>query len=97
VYRRLTECIDAVIRVAPKAGVHVLGLSSRRNIPDDTQPGQVYDIARILVADLATLASARNAPRVRPTLPAPRHIFSTDAYSQAGILLRQLEELERLL
>ena len=39
VYQRLTECMDAVIRVAPKAGVPVLGLSARRNVPDDTEPG----------------------------------------------------------
>ena len=36
VYERLTECMDAVIRVAPKIGVPVLGLSARRNVTDDT-------------------------------------------------------------
>jgi hypothetical protein len=97
VYRRLTECMDAVIRVAPKAGVQVLGLSARRNVPDDTEPGHAYDIARFLVADLAAIADARDAPRVRATLPAPKHIFPTEVYAHAGILLRQLEELERRL
>jgi len=97
VYRRLTECMDAVIRVAPKAGVQVLGLSSRRNVPDDTEAGHAYDIARFLVADLAAIADARAAPRVRATLPAPKHIFPTEVYAHAGILLRQLEALERLL
>jgi hypothetical protein len=63
VYRRLTECMDAVIRVAPKAGVEVLGLSARRNVPEDTEPGHAYDIAKFLVADLAAIANARNAPR----------------------------------
>jgi hypothetical protein len=94
VYRRLTECMDAVIRVAPKAGVHVLSLAARRNIPDNTEPGHAYDIARFLVADLAAIATATNAPRTRAALPAPKHIFATEAYAQAGILLRQLEELE---
>ena len=37
VYQRLTECMDAVIRVAPKVGVPVMGLSPRRNVPDDTR------------------------------------------------------------
>lgn len=97
VYQRLTECMDAVIRVAPKAGVPVLGLSARRNVPDDTEPGHAYDIARFLVADLAAMAGALNAPRARASLPAPKHIFPTEVYAQAGILLRQLEELERRL
>jgi hypothetical protein len=97
VYRRLTECMDAVIRVAPKVGVHVLNLAARRNIPDNTEPGHAYDIARFLVADLAAIATAQNAPRVRAALPAPKHIFATEAYAQAGILLRQIEELEKRL
>jgi hypothetical protein len=97
VYRRLTECMDAVIRVAPKAGVEVLGLSARRNVPEDTEPGHAYDIAKFLVADLAAIANARNAPRARASLPAPKHIFPTEVYAHAGILLRQLEQLEQRL
>jgi hypothetical protein len=97
VYQRLTECMDAVIRVAPKVGVPVMGLSARRNVPDDTQPGHAYDIARFLVADLAAFADARDVPRVRVTLPAPKHIFPTEVYAHAGILLRQLEQLEQRL
>lgn len=97
VYRRLTECIDAVIRVAPKAGVQVLGLASRRNISDDTEPGQVLDIARLVTADLAAFANTLGAPLVRPELPTPKHIFATEVYAHAGILLQQLEELEQRL
>jgi hypothetical protein len=97
VYQRLTECMDAVIRVAPKIGVSVLGLSTRRNVPDDTEPGHAYDIARFLVADLSAFADARDVPRMRVSLPAPKHVFSTEVYAHAGILLAQLEELERRL
>jgi hypothetical protein len=97
VYQRLTECMDAVIRVAPKVGVPVLGLSARRNVPEDTQPGHAYDIARFLVADLAAFADARDVPRVRVSLPAPKHVFPTEVYAHAGILLRQLEQLEQRL
>ena len=86
-----------MIRVAPKAGVPVLGLASRRNIPDDTEPGQVLDIARLVTADLAAFANALGAPLVRPELPTPKHIFATEVYAHAGILLQQLEELEQRL
>jgi hypothetical protein len=97
VYERLTECMDAVIRVAPKVGVPVLGLSARRNVPEDTEPGHAYDIARFLVADLAAFADARDVPRVRVSLPVPKHVFPTEVYAHAGILLRQLEQLEQRL
>ena len=89
--------MDAVSRVAPKIGVKVLGLAARRNVPDDIEPGHAYDIARFLVADLSAFAAALDAPRVRPALPAPRHIFPTEVYAHAGILLRQLEDLEQRL
>ena len=97
VYRRLTECIDVMIRIADNVGLQVAGLNSRRNIPDDITPGHIIDVASLLTADLATLADRLNAPLVRPELPAPKHIFATEVYTQAGILLRQLEELERRL
>lgn len=97
VYLRLTQCIDAVIRVAPKLGVPVLGLASRRNIPADSEPGQVLDIARLVTADLAAFVYARDARLVRPELPTPRHSFSTEVYAHAGILLRQIEAIEQQL
>lgn len=97
VYRRLTDCIDAIIALAPKIGVPVLGLSSRRNIPEDTQPGQVLDIARLVTADLAAFANAADAPLVRPELPSPRHSFATEVFAHAGILLRQIEALQQQL
>lgn len=95
VYLRLTECIDAIIRVAPELGVPVLGLASRRNIPEDTEPGQVFDIARLVTADLSAFANELGAPLVRAELPSPRHSFSTEVYAHAGILLRQIEALEQ--
>jgi hypothetical protein len=97
VYLRLSECMDVVMRVAPKVGVQVLGLSARRNVPEDTSPGHAYDMARFLVADLAAIAGARSVPHSRVSMPAPKHVFSTEVYAHAGILLRQLEELERRL
>jgi len=95
VYQRLTEAMDVMIRVAPKIGVPVLGLSPRRSVSDDTEPGHAYDLARFLVADLAAFADARDAPRARVALPVPKHVFATEVYTHAGILLRQLEQLER--
>ena len=73
------------------------GTLSRRNIDEDTEPGQVIDIALLVSADLASMVNALDAPMVRPALPTPRHIFATEVYAHAGILLRQLEALEQQL
>jgi len=97
-YRQLLECIEIVNRIAPKAGVSVLGISSRRNLPDDVEPGHVYDIANILVADLAMLAKELDAERARPALgPTPKHIFPSHVYERTGVLLKQLQQLEAAL
>lgn len=93
VYARLLACIDVVSEVADKAGVQVLSLSSRRNLPDDIEPGHVYDIARILVADLATIGEELGSEASSPDLPRPPRIFPTQVYQRAGILLQQLQAL----
>ncbi len=94
VYRRLLECLDSVSEIAGKIGVGVLSLSSRRNLPDDIEPGHVYDIARILVADIAILANALEAEDSDLDLPIPERIFPTQVYERAGILQQQLEALD---
>lgn len=97
IYGQLLECIDLVSRIARRVDVSVLSLSSRRNIPDDIEPGHVYDIATILVADLATLAIALDADGIDPGLPTPQRIFPTQVYERSGVLQRQLELIDRLL
>jgi hypothetical protein len=93
VYRLLIECLDAIKKVAPVYGVSVAGLSTRRNIPEDIEPGHVYDLARIIVADLAAFVRAADAPVVRRQLPTAKHVFPTEVYALAGVLLGQLEAL----
>lgn len=94
VYLRLLDCIDIVNRLATRHGVGVLSLSSRRNVPDDVEPGHVYDVANIIVADLAVLAKALDARPARADLGAPpKHIFPSHVYQRAGTLKAQLEAL----
>lgn len=97
VYRLLLNSADVLSRMAEKSGVTVLRLSSRRNIPDDIEPGHVYDVARILVAGLAILSDALNAQDVFPELEQPEMIFPTQVYARATVLLQQLEQADTLL
>ena len=97
VYGLLLEEINRVSRLSDRAGVDVLRLSPTRNIPDDIEPGHVYDVARILVAGLAVLADGLDAQDVYPALEQPERIFPTQVYARATVLQRQLQQLEPLL
>ncbi|MYF68451.1 MAG: hypothetical protein F4181_00030 [Proteobacteria bacterium] len=97
VYALLLNATDLLSQVAENAGASVLTLSSRRNIPDDVEPGHVYDIARILVAGLAQVTNALDAEDVFPDLERPDLIFPTQVYARATVLQRQLEQINELL
>jgi hypothetical protein len=97
VYTKLLTCIEIMSRVGPKAGVAVLRVSARRNLPNDINSGHVYDLARILVADLAALAERVEAERVSLGLTTPERVFPTQVFERAGILQQQLLALEALL
>ncbi len=97
VYVRLLQCVDLLSDIAEQSGVRVLRLSSRRNIPDDIEPHHVYDLARIVVAGLAVLATEFNAEDAFPELETPERIFPTQVYLRAGILLEQLEQIQDVL
>ncbi len=96
VYRLLLNSADLLSSLAEQSGVSVLRLSSRRNIPDDIEPGHVYDLARILVAGLAVVSDALDAQDVFPELEQPELIFPTQVYARATVLRQQLEELDAL-
>ena len=97
VYALLLQEVDRVSQLSRRAGVSVLRLSATRNIPDDIEPGHVYDLARILVSSLAVLSDALNAQDVFPELEEPARIFPTQVYERATILQSQLEQLEPLI
>lgn len=94
VYRRLLECMDLVSGIAAKAGVEVVTLSSRRNVPDDIEPGHVYDLAQFLVADLAWLAVELDAAPAAADAGRPRHVFPSHTFERAGELQAQLQRLD---
>ena len=96
VYRLLLQSVDVVSRLAERHDVSVLSLSSRRNIPDDIEPGHVYDVANILVGGLAALEDALGAEDVFPELEQPELIFPTQVYARATVLLQQLEQIEEM-
>ncbi len=97
VYGVLLRCAEILGRIGDATGAPTLHISPRRNIPDDIEPGHVYDISTILVGGLALVSSTLEAEDVFPTLETPERIFPTQVYARANVLLQQLEQIEQLL
>ncbi len=91
----LFDVLDLATTVVSRAGIDVLTLSTRRNVPEDTRPADVYHLAQFLVADLAALARARDADPVALEFGMqPRHVFPLHSYRLALLLQRQIEALD---
>jgi len=97
VYRRLLDCMDLMASVAGKIDVPAVTLSSRRNVPDDIEPGHVYDLATFLLADLVRASFTLDAKPAELDIVPPKHIFPGHNFQLAGVLRAQLELLDAAL
>ena len=100
VYNILIDAYARFKAVAETSGIETLRLEVVKREGDDvdvrTEKSEVYDIAILLVSELAYLHSQLDdadfpAQSYDPALKLPSH-----AYQQAGLLLLQLAELDRL-
>lgn len=98
VFLRLVDCYERLETIAKLSNVPVLhfdrtALNKAVN-NFSFHPSDVYDMATLLVSDLAFLhAKIRDLESLESTLY-PGRKFPSHAYQQAGILLTQLVELE---
>jgi hypothetical protein len=94
VYVQLLECADLVKAIATKTGADVATLSSRRNLPASLEPGHIYDLAQIVLADIVMVAIRLGAEPVRFEFEQPRHVFPSHVYERVGVLQRQLARVD---
>ncbi|MDH3582605.1 MAG: hypothetical protein OER86_00125 [Phycisphaerae bacterium] len=95
VHRRLVGCFERVRRIAARSGVTVLKLGTNTDGQARVAPADVYDIATLLVSELAHL-HARRATGKEPIEPYyPGRKFPSHVYQRAGILEAQLIDLEK--
>lgn len=95
VYMHLIDCHLVLSKIAKHSKLQILKLSLKN--PDTTtiQPNEVYDIASLVVSELAHLFANKRSnvdPPQKPTPPGltlPSHV-----YQQVGSLLLHLKELE---
>jgi hypothetical protein len=93
VYRRLLTCFDKVRALAATYDEDVLELRVDEALINEAEPSDVYDIASLVVAELAHLHSqVDNANPPRKVYFAGRKL-PADVWQRVGVLERQLDEL----
>ena len=98
-FLRLVDCFERLESIAHLSNVSVLHFDrtavNKAVNHYDFHPSDVYDMATLLVSDLALLHAKINNLESPATVPYPSgHIFPSHVYQQAGILFAQLVELE---
>lgn len=95
VYRKLIMCFEEIHQVGEQSGVTMLDLKVDEDQIARVEPSDVYDVASLLVSELAHLHSRRAGalpPRkvYNPGRKLPSHVFQ-----RIGILCGQMEMLQR--
>lgn len=92
VYRRLIKCFAIIREIAHRSGLDILSEGESEENFIDVTPGDVYNLASLIVSELAYLNRliGHNQPfrSYYPGLKFPSHV-----YQRVGILERQLNEI----
>jgi len=97
VYRRIIDCYFIIRNIAERLGLDILEFDTDRSRSDDPTPSDVYDIASLLVSELAYIYAQLDGSRPPRDVYYPGRKFPSDVYQRAGILEKQLLELRDLL
>ena len=96
VYRRLIECFSLIRDIAVGSGLDILELQTSDDHTQYITPSDVYDIASLLVSELAHIHSRLDGAKSPRQAHYPGRKFPSDIYQRAGILQAQLLELRGL-
>lgn len=97
VYRLLLECLELVRSIAEQSDLQILELSVDDADINNVTPSDVYDIASLLVSELAYLDRLLNDIPSRRRARYPGRKVPSDVFQRVGILKEQLEEINALL
>ncbi len=96
VHRKLIHCFVIIRHIAAQSELPMLTLNTQEQNSVEVTPSDVYDIATLLVSELAYLWSQLdNAVPPRPAYY-PGRRFPSHVYQRASLLERQLAELAEL-
>ncbi len=100
VFLRLVECYASLETIAHQSGIPVLHLdlpaAKSVGLSRQLEPSDVYDMATLLVSDLAYLQGQLKKFDPPKSIPYPGRLFPSHVYQQATVLLHQLKALEQL-
>ncbi len=97
VYRLLLECLELVRSIAEQSDLQILELSVDDAEINNVTPSDVYDIASVLVSDLAYLDRLLNDTPSKRKARYPGRKVPSDVFQRVGILKGQLQEVSALL
>ena len=97
VYQRLITCLRSIAHIAQILGFTMLDIDTRQTNMTQLTPGDVYMVASLVVSQLNHLYKQLGDDK--PVAPAfyPGRKFPAHSYQRAGILLAQLQQLERFI
>lgn len=93
VYYRLTECYSELGAIARTSQVKMLTLATQNLDRPNIQPNDVYDLATLIVSELAYLHGHLPEADLPPIATPPRPVVPSHVYQQAGGLHSLLKEL----
>ncbi len=93
VYRRLLGCFEMVRRIAAAENLQILELSVSEASMAEATPSDVYDIASLLVSELAYVDRVLNGSPPERKAWYPGRKVPSDVFQRAGILETQLIEI----
>jgi len=100
VFLRLVEGYATLEKIAQQSNVPVLHLdlaaAQKTGRSRQLEPSDVYDMATLLVSDLAYLHAQLKSNDSPKPIPYPGRTFPSHVYQQATVLLHQLKALEQL-
>ena len=93
---RLADCYKRLETVAYRSGLEVLHLDTSALEEWEVQPGDVYDMATLLVSDLSYIHAQAKGAKSPRMVSYPGRKFPSHVYQQAGVLCDQLTALGEL-
>lgn len=96
VYKRLLDCYQLTRQAEALRDMSTLGLNLRRERRrTDVPPSEAYDLARLLLADIAGMARLQSAPKAPASFPRPTYLYSAHVYRLTDVLAGMLEALDQ--
>jgi len=94
-YSRLIDCYMVLGDIARASNIKMLNLATQNLDRPDIQPNDVYDLATLIISELAYLHA--HLPKALPPKQSKLHgpILPSHVYQQAGGLLTQLQALHK--